>query len=110
MPYQYKREPLSDDEVNRLSNACETFDEKLIIWTLLDTGLRVSELANLKKDNILWQERRHEQPHHSKNRKRSGQQDHDREAGHPTRPSPYVQCQLHQKGDLHSIFNDPSWS
>jgi integrase/recombinase XerD len=58
MPYQYKREPLSDDEVNRLTNACEAFDEKLIIWTLLDTGLRVSELANLKKDNILWQERR----------------------------------------------------
>ncbi len=58
MPYQYKREPLSDDEVNRLTNACETFDEKLIIWTLLDTGLRVGELAHLKKDNILWQERR----------------------------------------------------
>jgi integrase/recombinase XerD len=57
MPYQYKREPLSDDEVNRLTNACETFDEKLSIWTLLDTGLRVSELANLKHDNILWQER-----------------------------------------------------
>jgi integrase/recombinase XerD len=58
MPYQYKREPLSDDEVNRLTNACESFQEKFIVWTLLDTGLRVSELANLKKDNILWQERR----------------------------------------------------
>ncbi len=34
MPYQYKRKPLSDDEVNQLTNACETFDEKLIIWTL----------------------------------------------------------------------------
>jgi integrase/recombinase XerD len=58
MPYQYKREPLSDDEVNRLTNACETFDEKFVIWTLLYTGLRVSEFAHLKKDNILWQERR----------------------------------------------------
>jgi len=58
MPYQYKREPLSDDEVNRLINACESFEEKFIIWTLLDTGLRVSEFANLKKDNIQWQERR----------------------------------------------------
>jgi len=58
MPYQYKREPLSDDEVNRLINACETFEEKFVVWTLLDTGLRVSEFANLKKDNIQWQERR----------------------------------------------------
>ena len=58
MPYQYKREPLSDDEVNRLTNACETFEEKFVVWTLLDTGLRVSEFANLKKENIQWQERR----------------------------------------------------
>jgi integrase/recombinase XerD len=55
---QYKREPLSDDEVNRLTNACESFQEKLIVFTLLDTGLRVSELAGLRKENILWQERR----------------------------------------------------
>ena len=58
MPYQYKREPLSDDEVNRLTNACESFGERFVVWTLLDTGLRVSELATLKKDNIQWQERR----------------------------------------------------
>ncbi|MBM3209304.1 phage integrase family protein [Candidatus Shapirobacteria bacterium] len=58
MPYQYKREPLSDDEVNRLTNACETFDEKFVIWTLLDTGLRVSEFTHLTKENIQWQERR----------------------------------------------------
>jgi len=57
MAYQYKREPLSDDEVNRLTNACETFEEKLVVWTLPDTGLRVSELANLNKTNIQWQER-----------------------------------------------------
>jgi integrase/recombinase XerD len=49
MPYQYKREPLSDDEVNRLTNACESFEEKFVVWTLLDTGLRVSELANLQR-------------------------------------------------------------
>jgi len=55
MPYQFKREPLTRDEANRLANACETYLEKLIVWTLLDTGLRVSELANLKKDNIDWQ-------------------------------------------------------
>jgi len=31
MPYQYKREPLSDDEANRLTNACENFDENFVI-------------------------------------------------------------------------------
>jgi len=58
MPYQYKREPLSDEEVNRLVNACDTFREKFVIWTLLDTGLRLSEFADLKKENIWWQEKR----------------------------------------------------
>ena len=58
MPYQYKREPLNDDEVNSITNACDTFREKFVVWTLLDTGLRLSEFADLKKDNIQWQERR----------------------------------------------------
>jgi len=58
MPYQYKREPLDDDEVDSLTNACDTFREKFVVWTLLDTGLRLSEFADLKKDNIQWQERR----------------------------------------------------
>ena len=58
MPYQYKREPLNNDEVDKLTNACNTFREKFVVWTLLDTGLRLSEFADLKKDNIQWQERR----------------------------------------------------
>ncbi len=58
MPYQYKREPLNDDEVNAMTNACDTFREKFVVWTLLDTGLRLSEFADLKKDNIQRQERR----------------------------------------------------
>ena len=58
MPYQYKREPLSSEESDKLANAAESFQEKLIIFTLLDTGLRVSELSNLTKDNIQWQEPR----------------------------------------------------
>jgi len=57
-PYQYKHEPLSDDETNTLVNACESFQEKLVVWTLLDTGLRVSEFAALTKDNVQWQKRR----------------------------------------------------
>jgi integrase/recombinase XerD len=55
MPYQYKREPLTQEEATRFANACETPLEKIIVWTLLDTGLRVSELASLAKDNIDWQ-------------------------------------------------------
>ena len=55
MAYQYKREPLTQDEANRLANECETGLDKLVIWTLLDTGLRSAELANLNKQNIDWQ-------------------------------------------------------
>ena len=47
MPYQYKREPLSDDEVNRLTNTCDTFGEKFVIWTLFATDLMVSSLGGL---------------------------------------------------------------
>lgn len=55
MPYQFKREPLTQDEATRLANACVTHDERLVVWTLLDTGLRVSELAGLTKNNVDWQ-------------------------------------------------------
>lgn len=55
MTRQFKREPLTADEANRLANACQTHQEKLVIWTLLDTGLRVSELAQLEKSNFDWQ-------------------------------------------------------
>ena len=56
--YQYKREPLSNEEADKLANATESFEEKLVIFTLLDTGLRVAELSGLTKENIQWQERR----------------------------------------------------
>lgn len=58
MPYQYKREPLNNDEVDKLTNACNIFRERFVIWTMLYTGLRLSEFADLKKENIQWQERR----------------------------------------------------
>ncbi|MBA7585536.1 Tyrosine recombinase XerD [subsurface metagenome] len=58
MPYQHKRGPLNNDEVNKLTNACHTLREKFVIWTFLDTGLRPSEFAELKKENIQWQKRR----------------------------------------------------
>jgi hypothetical protein len=45
MPYQYVREPLTAEEADRLAAACETPTERLIVWTLLDTGVRVSDPA-----------------------------------------------------------------
>ncbi len=57
MAYQYVREPLSAEDADRLTNACETVDEKLVIWTLLDTGLRVGELCSLTSNSIQWQQR-----------------------------------------------------
>jgi integrase/recombinase XerD len=58
MRYQYKREPLTQEEANRLATACQSHKEKIVLWLLLDTGLRVSEVANLTKDNIDWQRHR----------------------------------------------------
>jgi integrase/recombinase XerD len=58
MNYQHKREPLSKEEEDRLVNACKTHREKLIVWVLLDTGMRVSEFSGLKPDRVLWQEKR----------------------------------------------------
>jgi integrase/recombinase XerD len=58
MPYQYKREPLNPDEANRLASCCETHQERLIVWTLLDTGLRVAELAGLTRAHMDWQSHR----------------------------------------------------
>jgi len=55
MPYQFKREPLMPEEANRLASTYQDAREKLVVCPLLDTGLRVAELANLKKDNIDWQ-------------------------------------------------------
>src|SRR6266850_780329 len=55
MPYQFKREPLMPEEANRLASTYQDAQEKLVIWPLLDTGLRVSELATLTKDNLDWQ-------------------------------------------------------
>ena len=56
MAYIFVREPLSGEECDRIVNACRSFQEKLVIWVLLDTGLRVSEFCCLRKENIHWQE------------------------------------------------------
>jgi integrase/recombinase XerD len=57
MAYQFKREPLTPEEADKLYQACNTVLEKLVIWVLLDTGLRVSELCDITPQNILWQQK-----------------------------------------------------
>jgi integrase/recombinase XerD len=57
MPYQFVREPLRAEEADQLCQACETLLEKLVVWILTDTGLRVSELCSLSAQNILWQQK-----------------------------------------------------
>ncbi len=47
MTYQFVREPLTWEETDRLANACDSFKEKLVVWTLLDTGMRVGEMSLL---------------------------------------------------------------
>lgn len=56
MPYQFKKEPLRAEDADRLANACTTPDERLVLWVLLDTGLRVSELCSLTGESIQWQQ------------------------------------------------------
>ncbi len=55
MAYQYKREPLTQEEASRFANSCSTVQERLVVWTLLDTGLRVGELSSLTRDQVDWQ-------------------------------------------------------
>ncbi|MEE2778800.1 MAG: hypothetical protein VYE73_18810 [Acidobacteriota bacterium] len=38
-------------------NACHTMGEKVSVWALLETGTRASELADLTRDRIQWQQR-----------------------------------------------------
>jgi integrase/recombinase XerD len=52
MPYQFRREPLTPAEADALVKACRTPDEKLVILTLLETGMRVSEAASLNRDSV----------------------------------------------------------
>jgi len=58
MSYVFVREPLSAEECDRIVNACQSFQERLVVWVLLDTGLRIGEFCSLRKDEIHWQENR----------------------------------------------------
>jgi integrase/recombinase XerD len=48
----YTQTPLEDHEIQRLERACVTAEDKIVLWTLLDTGIRVSELAYLQVADV----------------------------------------------------------
>lgn len=52
---KHKREPLTQDEMNTLANFCISARERMVVWTLLDSGMRVEELCNLTSKDIDWQ-------------------------------------------------------
>ena len=52
MAYQFVRQRLEDADQDRLINACTTPKEKLVVWTLLETGLRVAEFATLRATTV----------------------------------------------------------
>jgi integrase/recombinase XerD len=63
MAYQYVREPLKQEDADKLTNACETTQEKLVVWPLLDRGLdaQFQNVHELQMDVLLfhrWQELR----------------------------------------------------
>lgn len=57
MAYKFVREPLLAEEADKLCQACQTPIEKMAIWVLLDTGLRVAELCSLTPQSISWQQK-----------------------------------------------------
>ena len=46
MPYEYKREPLNSEHCDQLINACESFEQKLVVWTLVDTGAMCHDILH----------------------------------------------------------------
>lgn len=49
-----KRTPLNQFQLQYIRNACETIRDKAMIETLYSTGCRVSELTNIRKEDINW--------------------------------------------------------
>jgi integrase/recombinase XerD len=52
MPYKPRQMPLTQDEAVLLAGACRTLREKRVVWTLLDTGVSVSELTRLTRSQV----------------------------------------------------------
>jgi len=54
-PKQLPTEPLSRQELESLLSACKIERDRLIVLMLAHTGMRISELASLRAEDIDWQ-------------------------------------------------------
>lgn len=54
---QIPRKPLSDVEIELLRGACRTYREKAILEVFYSTGCRVTELINLNKSDVNFQDK-----------------------------------------------------
>ena len=50
-----KKEPLTPEELETLRSACRTDRERALVETLYSTGCRITELINVKVDDVRWQ-------------------------------------------------------
>jgi len=57
IPMKDLRGYLKPEEVDKLLNACKKERDYLLIRLLWRTGVRITELLNLKKKDIIWDER-----------------------------------------------------
>jgi len=53
MPYQFKRESPTQEKANHLANACQTHEEKLVVWTLLDRLTTTEIYLNLSPEDVI---------------------------------------------------------
>jgi len=53
----FKRQPLTEDESDRLVQACEDQWERTVIGLFMDTGVRVGEAARLTRQDVQTQRR-----------------------------------------------------
>ncbi len=56
-PVSVARKPLLSDELEMIRDACQNLQEQALVEFLVTSGCRLSEVANLKLENINWQNR-----------------------------------------------------
>ena len=52
--WKRRSRPLSDVDLHRVAVACRTESDRLIVFTLIDAGLRVSELTRIVPEDFDW--------------------------------------------------------